>query len=414
MNTGPVDDEIRLGVGVALLVADVEEFADSTITPLLPVELKTAVDELNLPLRSPSELVNAEPVEVETRLGVGVALRVADVEEFEDGATTPLLPVELNAAVDELNLPLRSPSEFVKGGPVEVELKRELVVIAGGTTLLPLVETLLDRVGIPLLPIGDVLFALGVEERLGRTVVVIVTVTPLEGAGGMIPVEPVEVAIAVPEDVEDSSESSETMVPTLEAGGGTTPESPVEDVTAVLPDDTALFDPSDAETASRLVSVDTEPELVLEGGTTPESPVPVDVYVLLLVENNAAPEDTDCDKMMEELPVEFLTDVLPVAREGMLGVTVSVTVTVVLRVGDGGMTPESPVELEVSVLPLTANDATPELADTEITTEPPVEELGGMTLPTSVLFAVAVEPDKVTTFEMVDITVVMMVKFEGC
>jgi len=208
----------------------------------------------------------------------------------------------------------------------------------------------------PFDPAADVTLITGVWPE-GKTVVVTVIVISLV-RGGKNPESLEDIVTAVPEDTENPAEPVETLV----AEGGTTPESTVEEIVAVPLEKVALPEPPADD-----VEIRADPELA--GGTTPESPVPVDVTVLLLVANDAAPEVAETESaivpladgtggIMPEPPVELKTRVLSlVGKDANPEVTVSVTVTI-LKVRTGGMTPESPVltaaavELEI----VNAND----------------------------------------------------------
>jgi len=141
---GPVEVVFRLEVGVWLGGADVVELEDGLMIPLLPVLPIDEMGTLKLPVRSPPEFVKLGPVEVMFRLEVGVWLGGADVVELEDGLMIPLLPVPPIDETDTSILPERPPpADQVKGGPVDVllfELGGE-VTIGGMRPLAPVEET---------------------------------------------------------------------------------------------------------------------------------------------------------------------------------------------------------------------------------------------------------------------------------
>lgn len=134
-------DEVVLPLedGVALGSDELVEFDEGTITPLPPVELDMLEDLRNVPLRSPPEFVNGGPVDVVAKfgVGVGVTLEGAETDEFDEGMA------ELDIVEDLWKVPLRSPSELVNGGPVEVG------VALGGTD----VDEFEDGTMTPVLPV---------------------------------------------------------------------------------------------------------------------------------------------------------------------------------------------------------------------------------------------------------------------
>jgi len=148
---GPVEVVFRLEVGVWLGGADVVELEDGLMIPLLPVLPIDEMGTLKLPVRSPPEFVKLGPVEVMFRLEVGVWLGGADVVEL-DGLMMPLLPVPPIDEMGTLKLPVRSPPEFVKLGPVEVVFRLEVGVWLGGADVVELEDGLM----IPLLPVPPI------------------------------------------------------------------------------------------------------------------------------------------------------------------------------------------------------------------------------------------------------------------
>lgn len=247
-------------------------------------------------------------------------------------------------------------------------------------------------------PPADVILTVGVWKE-GATVVVTVMVTSLV-KGGLEPESSLDAVTAVLAEDEDPGEPLETLVT-----GGMIPSSPVDKATIVPLENVTLPEPRTVDAESTA-----EPEF---GGIIPESLVPVDVNVLLLVANEAAPELTVTETTMEPLadeaggimpepPVELNAIALsPVANVATPEVTVSVTVTI-LPIRVGGIIPESLVEFEVSVLRLVSNDATPETTDLVKMVDLFAEGAGGITPKSPVLSAVAVKPETVNTNDPVE------------
>jgi len=201
LKEGPVVVEFRLGVGVILGGADIVEFEDGLMTPLLPPVPTTLVDSLKPPVRSPSEFVNGGPVNVKFMLGVGVTLGRVEMVELEEGLTIPLLPPVPTILVDSLKPPVRLPSEFVNGGPVDVKFmlgvgvtlgRVEMVELEEGSTiplLPPVPTTLVDSLKPPVRSPS--------EFVNGGPVDVVLEVGTEVTAGGMMPLSLVETEPAV-------------------------------------------------------------------------------------------------------------------------------------------------------------------------------------------------------------------------
>lgn len=150
--------------------------------------------------------------------------------------------------------------------------------------------------------------------------------------------------------------------------GGTTPMSPVENVVAVLAAMEKPFVPpiNVMLTPGVGTKIGNEVSLVGDGGRTPKSPVEKVVAVLEEVEKEALPivtvsivslragvaEPVFAGGIIPESPVELRTNVLLlVAKDAPPEVALVTTTRVMLPVGAGGRTPESPELLIVMVEP---------------------------------------------------------------
>ena len=143
----------------------------------------------------------------------------------------------------------------------------------------------------------------------------------LSDEGGITPFVAVEEVTAVPPDVVKFPLPEETETSALGLGG-ITPESLVDDVTAVPPEMVRLPVPPVEEGTETVSLADGTTEPVLAGGITPESPVEPEAKVLPLVANVAPPDATETERT-----------------------------TVTFAEGKGGMTPDAPVLVIVAVEP---------------------------------------------------------------
>lgn len=204
----------------------------------------------------------------------------------------------------------------------------------------------------------------------------------LVGAGGMMPLSPVDWVVAVLKEVENSTVaiSTDVSISRLEARvadvilelfedkGGGTPESPVVEVNAVLPDKMTSAVPLVGEGVA-IVSLPERGTLVLSGGTTPESPVEKAVKVLLLVANEPPSDVARTEVSSEmfadriggktppppvlrsvavELGIVTSNDPAEVSTAGELVDTLELSITVMT---EGGIIPPEPVDTAVYVSP---------------------------------------------------------------
>lgn len=291
-----MDDTFKLTLGVTLggmevifrlalggpLGAGTDEFEDgdgvtlATVNPLLGTEVLSPKNGV----RFASELVNGGPVEEPFTLGLGVKLggavefaetggtpksekpgevvvalkdrggiitdTVSTTRKVETAGVDAAVPgsVEFRTVEDKGN-GVRFASEFVKGGPVEVD---ELFKLGLGVTLAPVP-------GKEVLPLKNGTRGASLSVNGG----------PVEvdeafelGVGVMTPLPPVTDVVAVPPWIEKPADPPADVMLTFGGGaneGGITPFVAVEDTIAVPPEIVIL------------------PVPVLAGGITPESPV---------------------------------------------------------------------------------------------------------------------------------------------